>query len=51
MLYYFTHYVSRQDPIWGFNPFGLFNGVGLIVRHYWSCVVTSARRAIWQAKL
>jgi len=31
MLYYFTHYVRRQDPIWRFSPFGLFNGVGLVV--------------------
>jgi glycoside/pentoside/hexuronide:cation symporter, GPH family len=31
MLYYFTHFVRRQDPIGYFSPFGLFNGVGLIV--------------------
>lgn len=31
MLYYFTHYIERQAPIWRFSPFGLFNGIGLIV--------------------
>ena len=29
MLFYFKHYVVRQDSIWGFSPFGLFNGVGM----------------------
>lgn len=30
-LYYFTHFVQRQEPILLFSPFGLFGGIGLIV--------------------